>query len=146
VFDADAVLGVGPTDALNVGDVFHRIEHLNVLRLDLGQAQRGETALERLRTQPLFAENIERAEKAYNDAVELTEDALGVVSAQTRAGLLSMMVSGGVGLVNGSFRPLRTSGTGLLDWLVPHYSGRLKYPARCQLSVTLYAVTVATLQ
>lgn len=50
-----------------------------------GLAERGETALERLRTQPLVAENIERAEKAYNDAVELTEDALGVVSAQTRA-------------------------------------------------------------
>ena len=30
-------------------------------------------------------ENLTRAEKAYNDAVDLTEDALGVVSTQTRA-------------------------------------------------------------
>ncbi len=50
-----------------------------------GLAERGEEALDRLRTQPLVAENIERAEKVYNDAVELTEDALGVVSTQTRA-------------------------------------------------------------
>ena len=50
-----------------------------------GLAERGVEALDRLRTQPLVAENIERAEKVYNDAVDLTEDALGVVSTQTRA-------------------------------------------------------------
>ncbi|GAC70139.1 putative heparin-binding hemagglutinin [Gordonia soli NBRC 108243] len=46
---------------------------------------RGEEAVERLRQQPLVQENLTRAEKAYNDAVDLTEDTLGVVSSQTRA-------------------------------------------------------------
>ena len=44
----------------------------------------GKATLERLRTKPLVQENLSRAEKVYNDAVDLTEDALGVVSAQTR--------------------------------------------------------------
>ncbi|ANY22046.1 MULTISPECIES: hypothetical protein [Gordonia] len=47
-------------------------------------AERGEATLERLRTKPLVQENLSRAEKVYNDAVDLTEDALGVVSTQTR--------------------------------------------------------------
>lgn len=47
-------------------------------------AERGEEAVERLRRQPLVQENLDRAGKAYNDAVDLTEDALGVVSTQTR--------------------------------------------------------------
>lgn len=48
-------------------------------------AERGEEALERLRAQPLVQEGLTRAEKTYNDAVDLTEDALGVVSHQTRS-------------------------------------------------------------
>ncbi|MFT4127510.1 MAG: heparin-binding hemagglutinin, partial [Gordonia sp. (in: high G+C Gram-positive bacteria)] len=48
-------------------------------------AERGEETVERLRQQPLVAEGLTRAEKTYNDAVDLTEDALGVVSEQTRA-------------------------------------------------------------
>lgn len=48
-------------------------------------AERGEETIERLRQQPLVQENLTRAEKAYNDAVDLTEDTLGVVSTQTRA-------------------------------------------------------------
>lgn len=47
-------------------------------------AERGEAAVEKLRTRPVVQENLTRAEKAYNDAVDLTEDALGVVSSQTR--------------------------------------------------------------
>lgn len=47
-------------------------------------AERGEETLERLRHQPVVQENLTRAEKAYNDAVDLTEDTLGVVSSQTR--------------------------------------------------------------
>ncbi|GAB88948.1 hypothetical protein [Gordonia rhizosphera] len=47
-------------------------------------AERGEGAVERLRQQPLVQENIDRAGKVYNDAVDMTEDALGVVSSQTR--------------------------------------------------------------
>ncbi|MFC0316620.1 heparin-binding hemagglutinin [Gordonia phosphorivorans] len=48
-------------------------------------AERGEGAVERLRTQPTVQENLERVGKVYNEAVDLTEDALGVVSSQTRA-------------------------------------------------------------
>ncbi|MBD0861635.1 heparin-binding hemagglutinin [Gordonia sp. zg691] len=47
-------------------------------------AERGEATLDRLRTKPVVQENLTRAEKVYNDAVDLTEDALGVVSTQTR--------------------------------------------------------------
>ncbi|ROZ89235.1 heparin-binding hemagglutinin [Gordonia sp. OPL2] len=47
-------------------------------------AERGEETVERLRQQPLVQENLDRAEKVYNDAVDLTEDTLGVVSSQTR--------------------------------------------------------------
>ncbi|MGC4935030.1 heparin-binding hemagglutinin [Gordonia sp. DT30] len=48
-------------------------------------AERGEETVERLRRQPLVQEGLTRAEKTYNDAVDLTEDALGVVSSQTRS-------------------------------------------------------------
>ncbi|GAA1481093.1 heparin-binding hemagglutinin [Gordonia sinesedis] len=48
-------------------------------------AERGEETIERFRQQPLVQENLTRAEKAYNEAVDLTEDTLGVVSTQTRA-------------------------------------------------------------
>ncbi len=48
-------------------------------------AERGEETVERLRQQPAVQENLTRVEKAYNDAVDLTEDTLGVVSSQTRA-------------------------------------------------------------
>lgn len=47
-------------------------------------AERGEEAVERLRQQPVVQENLDRAGKVYNDAVDITEDALGVVSSQTR--------------------------------------------------------------
>ncbi|UQE74731.1 heparin-binding hemagglutinin [Gordonia sp. PP30] len=47
-------------------------------------AERGEGAVERLRTQPVVQENLERVGKVYNEAVDLTEDALGAVSHQTR--------------------------------------------------------------
>ncbi|MBM7368004.1 heparin-binding hemagglutinin [Gordonia hydrophobica] len=47
-------------------------------------AERGESAVERLRQAPYVEENLARVEKAYTDAVELTEDALGAVSTQTR--------------------------------------------------------------
>lgn len=48
-------------------------------------AERGEGAVERLRTQPVVQDNLERVGKVYNDAVDLTEEALGAVSHQTRA-------------------------------------------------------------
>ncbi|WLP89165.1 hypothetical protein [Gordonia sp. NB41Y] len=48
-------------------------------------AERGEETVERLWRQPLLQEGLTRAEKTYNDAVDITEDALGVVSHQTRS-------------------------------------------------------------
>ncbi|GAA3969985.1 heparin-binding hemagglutinin [Gordonia caeni] len=47
-------------------------------------AERGQGAVERLRTQPVVQENLDRVGKVYNDAVDLTEEALGAVSHQTR--------------------------------------------------------------
>jgi heparin binding hemagglutinin HbhA len=46
---------------------------------------RGETALERLRNQPGFAERRARAEQAFSEAAELSQEALGNVASQTRA-------------------------------------------------------------
>ncbi|WP_026919084.1 hypothetical protein [Gordonia shandongensis] len=48
-------------------------------------AERGETAVERLRSTPAVEESLARVEKVYSEAVDLTEDALGAVSTQTRA-------------------------------------------------------------
>ena len=48
-------------------------------------AERGEETVERLRNQPVVEEGIGRAETAFGDAVELTEEALGTVARQTRA-------------------------------------------------------------
>ncbi|MFW0783248.1 heparin-binding hemagglutinin [Gordonia sp. CPCC 206044] len=64
-------------------------------------ATRGEETVERLRAQPLVQENLDRAGKVYSDAVDLTEDTLGVVSSQTRlvgerAAKLTGLVSGKV--------------------------------------------------
>jgi heparin binding hemagglutinin HbhA len=47
--------------------------------------ERGEVALERLRSQPALGEAAERAEGYVDQAVELTQDALGTVATQTRA-------------------------------------------------------------
>nr|WP_090276243.1 heparin-binding hemagglutinin [Mycolicibacterium komanii]CRL69473.1 heparin-binding hemagglutinin [Mycolicibacterium komanii] len=47
--------------------------------------ERGEAALERLRTQPGFSEAAGRVEGYTDQAVELTQEALGNVAAQTRA-------------------------------------------------------------
>ncbi|SEH49733.1 heparin binding hemagglutinin HbhA [Mycolicibacterium rutilum] len=47
--------------------------------------ERGEVALERLRTQPGFTEAAGRVEGYTDQAVELTQEALGNVAAQTRA-------------------------------------------------------------
>jgi heparin binding hemagglutinin HbhA len=47
--------------------------------------ERGEAALERLKGQPEFKEAAERVEGYVEQAVELTQEALGNVSAQTRA-------------------------------------------------------------
>jgi heparin binding hemagglutinin HbhA len=46
---------------------------------------RGETALERLRNQPGFEERRARAEQAFSEAAEMTQEALGNVASQTRA-------------------------------------------------------------
>ena len=46
--------------------------------------ERGEAALERLRNQPGFEERRAQAEKAFSDAAELTQEALGNVATQTR--------------------------------------------------------------
>lgn len=48
-------------------------------------AERGEGAVERLRTKPSVDARIEKAEGFYSDAVSLTEEALGKVSERTRA-------------------------------------------------------------
>ena len=47
--------------------------------------ERGEAALERLRNQPAIEGATERAEEYFDQAVELTQDALGTVATQTRA-------------------------------------------------------------
>ncbi|MBV8966165.1 MAG: heparin-binding hemagglutinin, partial [Mycobacteriaceae bacterium] len=47
--------------------------------------ERGEAALERLRSQPGFEERRAQAEKRFSDTVELTQEALGSVASQTRA-------------------------------------------------------------
>jgi heparin binding hemagglutinin HbhA len=47
--------------------------------------ERGEAALERLKGQPEFKEAADRVEGYVDQAVELTQEALGNVSAQTRA-------------------------------------------------------------
>lgn len=47
--------------------------------------ERGEAALERLTGQPEFKDAAERVETYVDQAVELTQEALGNVSAQTRA-------------------------------------------------------------
>ncbi|MGV9709208.1 histone H1-like repetitive region-containing protein [Gordonia sp. NPDC003424] len=48
-------------------------------------SERGEEVVDRLRAQPLVEQNLPKLEKVYNDAVGLTEDALGTISGQTRA-------------------------------------------------------------
>jgi heparin binding hemagglutinin HbhA len=47
--------------------------------------ERGEAALERLRSQPAIEEAANRVESVTDQAVELTQDALGTVATQTRA-------------------------------------------------------------
>ncbi|MGW0161995.1 heparin-binding hemagglutinin [Mycobacterium sp. NPDC003323] len=47
--------------------------------------ERGEAALERLRNQPALEEAASRVEEVTDQAVELTQDALGTVATQTRA-------------------------------------------------------------
>jgi heparin binding hemagglutinin HbhA len=47
--------------------------------------ERGEAAIERLRSRPAIEEAAERAEEYIEQAVELTQDALGSVATQTRA-------------------------------------------------------------
>jgi heparin binding hemagglutinin HbhA len=47
--------------------------------------ERGEAALERLRSQPGLEEAASRVESVTDQAVELTQDALGTVATQTRA-------------------------------------------------------------
>ncbi|GAA2055869.1 heparin-binding hemagglutinin [Williamsia deligens] len=89
-------------------------------------AERGEETVERLRSQPEFQENVSKVEKAYNDAVDLTEDALGTVSSQTRAvgeraaklaNLASGKVSGAAGTVEAKARGSKDSPAAVLDEL-----------------------------
>jgi heparin binding hemagglutinin HbhA len=47
--------------------------------------ERGEAALERIRQQPALEEAANRVESVTDQAVELTQDALGTVATQTRA-------------------------------------------------------------
>jgi heparin binding hemagglutinin HbhA len=47
--------------------------------------ERGEAALERLRSQPVLEDAAHRVETVTDQAVELTQDALGTVASQTRA-------------------------------------------------------------
>jgi heparin binding hemagglutinin HbhA len=47
--------------------------------------ERGEVALERLRSQPGFTDAAGRVESVTDQAVELTQEALGTVASQTRA-------------------------------------------------------------
>jgi len=50
-----------------------------------GLVERGEAALERLRSQPAFEDTAARVESYADQAVELTQEALGTVATQTRA-------------------------------------------------------------
>ncbi|GAC70151.1 hypothetical protein [Gordonia soli] len=48
-------------------------------------SERGEEVVAKLKSQPLVEENLPKLEKVYNEALGLTEDALGTISGQTRA-------------------------------------------------------------
>ncbi|WP_328856839.1 heparin-binding hemagglutinin [Williamsia herbipolensis] len=89
-------------------------------------AERGEETVERLRTQPEFQENVSKAEKVYNDAVDLTEDALGTISSQTRAvgeraaklaNLASGKAAGAAGTVEAKARGRKDSPAKVLEEL-----------------------------
>ncbi|MGU3292923.1 heparin-binding hemagglutinin [Williamsia sp. M5A3_1d] len=89
-------------------------------------AERGEETVERLRTQPEFQENVSKAEKVYNDAVDLTEDALGTISSQTKAvgeraaklaNLASGKAAGAAGTVEAKARGRKDSPAKLLEEL-----------------------------
>ena len=80
----------------NIGELRERISTDELRRAAEGYAdaatstynklvERGEAALERLRSQPGFGEAAERVESYTDQAVELTQDALGNVASQTRA-------------------------------------------------------------
>ena len=79
-----------------VGDLRERLNSDELRRAAEGYAEsatatynrlveRGEAALERLRNQPAIEEAASRVENVTDQAVELTQDALGTVATQTRA-------------------------------------------------------------
>ncbi|MGB3355883.1 MAG: heparin-binding hemagglutinin [Mycobacterium sp.] len=79
-----------------VGDIRERLSSDELRKFAEGYAEaaqttynslieRGEAALERLRSQPALEEAASRVEGYTDQAVELTQDALGTVATQTRA-------------------------------------------------------------
>ena len=79
-----------------VGDIRERLSSDELRKFAEGYAEaaqttynslieRGEAALERLRSQPALEEAASRVEEYTDQAVELTQDALGTVATQTRA-------------------------------------------------------------
>ncbi|NVN53175.1 heparin-binding hemagglutinin [Mycolicibacterium hippocampi] len=79
-----------------VGDIRERLNSDELRKFAEGYAEaaqttynslieRGEAALERLRSQPALEEAASRVEGYTDQAVELTQDALGTVATQTRA-------------------------------------------------------------
>lgn len=79
-----------------VGDIRERLTSDELRKFAEGYAEaatttynklieRGEAALERLRSQPALEEAASRVEGYTDQAVELTQDALGTVASQTRA-------------------------------------------------------------
>ncbi|GAA1457481.1 heparin-binding hemagglutinin [Williamsia maris] len=102
-------------------------------------AERGEETVERLRQQPEFQENVSKAEKAYNDAIDLTEDALGTISSQTKAvgeraaklaNLASGKVAGAAGTVEAKGRGAKDSPAKKLDELKNEPVAAKKAPAK----------------
>ncbi len=102
-------------------------------------AERGEETVERLRQQPEFQENVSKAEKVYNDAIDLTEDALGTISSQTKsvgeraaklANLASGKAAGAAGTVEAKGRGAENSPAKKLDELKNEPVAAKKAPAK----------------
>lgn len=102
-------------------------------------AERGEETVERLRQQPEFQENVSKAEKAYNEAIDLTEDALGTISSQTKAvgeraaklaNLASGKVAGAAGTVEAKGRGAKDSPAKKLEELKNEPVTAKKAPAK----------------
>ncbi|AZG46118.1 histone H1-like repetitive region-containing protein [Gordonia insulae] len=77
----DLVARFGPDELRKVAEAYLAV----AAGLLTALSERGEEVVGRLKSQPLVEENLPKLEKVYNDAVGITEEALGSISGQTRA-------------------------------------------------------------